>query len=149
MQDQLMQERTDLRNKLDNLPYEWEDAKRELLRLKMVESAAENDLEAADQALINANGGMKGLGSNDTERKASLIALRGISASFQAARKMLIAAQIDRQAQEVTVERLEKTLSAVGYQSRLLAGLLAYLGSAGVPVMLPEGEEVALNGFGI
>ncbi|MGV1049184.1 MAG: hypothetical protein ACOYD4_11755 [Solirubrobacterales bacterium] len=144
-----MQERSDLCNKLDNLPLDWEAAKTELIRLKMGESAAKADLENAELDIINANGGYKGLGSNDKERDAALAGLKRTNAGWNACNRMVTAYRLDCEAQTVVVERIEKQLQAVGYQSRILAGLFNYLGSAGVPVLLPEGEEVELNGFGI
>lgn len=147
MQDQLTQEMYDLRNALFNLPAQWETEKRELLRLKMVEAAAEVEVQKAESAMVMANGGMKGLGSNDTERKEALNILKRTDTDYTRAAKMATTARIDREAHEVTVERLEKQFQAVGYQSRLLAGLFNYLGSAGIPVLLPE--EVELHGYGI
>lgn len=141
MQD-LINQYIDLNQRLSALPYDIDAANVDLHLLKMKRDIAAKDVDAAERAMLAAAGGIDALGSNEAKRKAALADLRATNTPYRQAARALDECTVDVDAQQILVDRLDKQFQAAGYQSRLLAGLLNYMGSAGVPVTFPAQEEV-------
>lgn len=114
----------DLMGRLDDLPQAIEAAQIELTATRL-------DLERDEKACKEISDSLSVEGSNDEKRKAAKAAILATHAPYQrfsqsaAANRRSVAVQSD------AVDSLTRQFTAVGYQARLHAGLMAYLAAAG------------------
>ena len=147
MQDELIATYAQLMTSLDDLPQEIAAAQSDLTSAKIALGAAERELER-----IEAEIQLTVEGSNDVKRKAAFtlacrenIFHRAQSAEARAGRDAIARLTND-------VDNLTRQFTAVGFQARLHAALLAYLAAAApgqpVDVSFGMGSKSAGNGNG-
>lgn len=141
---QILEIYTDLMTKLDDLPLAIQQAQIELTATRL-------DLDRDEKAAKEIGDTLRVEGKNDEERKAAKVTtLKGhtvyqrFSQSADANRRS-VAYQTD------LVDHLTRQFTAVGYQAKLHAGLMAYLASAGAvsgvtDIQFSMGRNKATNG---
>ena len=130
MQQEIITTYLTLMDRLESLPDDIANQQEALTQAKQAQGDSERLMDEIEDSLR----GKAAEESNDTKRKAKLAELcsqhegyRRLSAAFQRERATVL---------ELTdaVANLERQYEATCYQSRLHAGLMNYLGSAGAPV---------------
>lgn len=126
-----------LMTSLQNLPDEIAAAQTDLGLAKMKQADTKRRMDDIEMMLA---GTVEG--SNDTKRKAALAdALKGHRA-YQDTLGLYRADSAEVAALNIEADKLNARFAAVGYQARLHAALLTWLGSAGVPVNLDKLGDV-------
>jgi len=127
--DSLIQTYNNIMAQLVNLPADIDSAQRDL-------DAAIHERSVCKSALDAREGEMKTLatGKNADERAAALAKLQMTDDRYRRTLAELQSAEADVRVLTRGVDSLNRRFTAVGYQCRLHAALLTYLGSAGVPV---------------
>lgn len=125
MQAQMILETyTDLMTKLDDLPLAIQQAQTELTATRL-------DLDRDEKAAKEIGESLPPRGNNDSERKANKLADLKTHVVYQRFSQSADANRRSVAYQTDLVEHLTRQFTAVGYQAKLHAGLMAYLASAG------------------
>ena len=130
MQQEIIATYLSLMDKLETLPEAVADAQSILTEIKVAQSDSQRLIDEIEDALRP----QAAEESNDAKRKAKLAALCAQHNGYRRLAADLAKAKFDGAIQSDAVANLERQYEAVCYQSRLHAGLMQYLGSAGAPV---------------
>jgi hypothetical protein len=143
MQQEIITVYRDLMTELGTLPAEIAEAKEVVSKVKFQLAETEAAMKWAEDTIPPK-------GNNDSERKTNKAQSL---ASDQAYQRLTAAAKRERSdlAQlEINADKLERQFAAVGYASRLHAGLMGYLAAAGaippVDISFGMGKPAKVNG---